>query len=172
MKIQEMKKDTIVCACAKKSLGELEDIISEFDIRTVGELGERTGAGTFCKSCVRPGGYEEKDIYLIDLIEEYERENSVKYSERDNLFMELTNEKQLLEIGKVVDERIRYMLQMDGGDMEIISLEGIGSFLELKIKYLGACGSCAVSEMGTLGMIDSILKTEVCKRINVKVRVD
>ena len=74
---------------------------------------------------------------------------------------------QSLEIGKIneiLDRTIRPALQMDGGDLQILSLEGN----LLLVNYQGACGSCPSSTMGTLKAIESILKDEYSPDITVE----
>ena len=34
------------------------------------EIGNITKAGIFCKSCIKEGGLEEKEIYLTDILEQ------------------------------------------------------------------------------------------------------
>uniref|UniRef100_UPI002614D20C iron-sulfur cluster assembly scaffold protein n=1 Tax=uncultured Campylobacter sp. TaxID=218934 RepID=UPI002614D20C len=70
--------EIIVCDCARVSLGTIKEVIRLNDLHTVEEITQYTKAGAFCKSCVRPGGHEEKDYYLVDILkqtrEEMERE--------------------------------------------------------------------------------------------------
>ncbi len=68
---------------------------------------------------------------------------------------------------KVIDEilsrTIRAHLQNDGGDIELLDLEGN----ILTIKYLGACGDCPSSMTGTLMAIESILQDEFNPNLQV-----
>ncbi len=57
-------------------------------------------------------------------------------------------------IEEILDENIRPALQMDGGDIEVISLEDN----ILQINFEGACGSCPSSRSGTLHAITEELK--------------
>ena len=59
-------------------------------------------------------------------------------------------------IEEILDRTIRPGLQADGGDLEILELEGN----ILTIRYQGACGGCPSSMMGTLQAIEGILRTE------------
>ena len=63
---------------------------------------------------------------------------------------------EMLRIEDILDREIRPGLQADGGDLEVIELEGN----ILTIKYQGACGSCPSSQMGTLQAIEMILRNE------------
>lgn len=59
-------------------------------------------------------------------------------------------------VEEILDRTIRPGLQADGGDVEVIELEGN----ILTVQYQGACGGCPSSMMGTLQAIESILRTE------------
>ena len=63
---------------------------------------------------------------------------------------------ELQKIEEILDRTIRPGLQGDGGDLDVISLEG----KNLKIRYQGACGSCPSSTQGTLMAIEEILRRE------------
>ncbi|MFW7381176.1 MAG: NifU family protein [Oligoflexus sp.] len=63
---------------------------------------------------------------------------------------------ELAQIEAILDQMIRPALQGDGGDLEVLSLEG--NFLT--IRYEGACGTCPSSVTGTLSAIQSVLRDE------------
>ncbi len=79
----------------------------------------------------------------------------------------LTPKKQLSgeleKIDKILDQHVRQYLQGDGGDIELISYEDN----VLTIQYEGACGTCPSSTTGTLMAIESILRDEYSKDIQV-----
>ena len=54
-------------------------------------------------------------------------------------------------------ERIRPLLQRDGGDIELIAVEGG----VVKVRLRGACGSCPMSQMTLKGVVEQTLKKEV-----------
>ncbi len=58
---------------------------------------------------------------------------------------------------KEVLEKIRPMLQRDGGDIEFIELEGN----VVKVKLQGACGSCPMSQMTLKAVVESTIKKEI-----------
>ena len=62
----------------------------------------------------------------------------------------------LVMVEEILDRTIRPGLQADGGDVEVLELDGN----VLTIRYEGACGGCPSSMMGTLQAIESILRTE------------
>jgi Fe-S cluster biogenesis protein NfuA len=61
----------------------------------------------------------------------------------------------LAAIRKIIDERIRPTLVMDGGDLEIMTLCGN----MLCIRYYGTCGTCPSSQSGTLMAIENLVRT-------------
>jgi NFU1 iron-sulfur cluster scaffold homolog, mitochondrial len=64
---------------------------------------------------------------------------------------------QLTLVEEILDRTIRPGLQADGGDIEVMGLDGD----ELRILYQGACGGCPSAMMGTLDAIQGILRNEL-----------
>ena len=60
----------------------------------------------------------------------------------------------LTRITDLLDERVRPYLMGDGGDVQIVGLDGN----LLRVRYFGACGSCPSSMSGTLAGIESMLR--------------
>ncbi|GKT37973.1 iron-sulfur cluster assembly scaffold protein NifU, partial [Aduncisulcus paluster] len=58
----------IVCECARKTRKDLVDAIREHNIKDIDELIKTTKAGSYCKSCIKPGGHEPRDVYLVDVL--------------------------------------------------------------------------------------------------------
>ncbi len=171
--MDSFEEDIIVCECARVSLSTLREVIRLNDLTTVEQITDYTKAGAFCKSCIKPGGHEEKDIYLVDLLEEYEKEKMAAAATIGNesggagSFKEMTIVQKIKAVDKVIDENIRQMLIMDGGDMEILDIKENGEHIDIYIRYLGACSGCASSSTGTLFAIENILKEKLDPNIRV-----
>ncbi len=170
--IDSFEEEVIVCECARVSLSTLREVIRLNDLTTVEQITDYTKAGAFCKSCIRPGGHEEKDIYLVDLLEEYEKEKMAKAADASSAgadvpFKEMTIVQKIKAVDKVIDDNIRQMLIMDGGDMEILDIKENGENIDIYIRYLGACNGCAASSTGTLFAIESTLKEKLDPNIRV-----
>ena len=71
------------------------------------------------------------------------------------------------KINEILDRTIRPALQMDGGDLSVVSYDGA----TLGVNYQGACGSCPSSAAGTLKAIENILKDEFNPEITVEIAV-
>ncbi len=55
-------------------------------------------------------------------------------------------------------QKVRPMLQRDGGDVELVSVDEAGI---VKVRLRGACGSCPMSTMTLKMGIEKMLKQEV-----------
>ena len=55
-------------------------------------------------------------------------------------------------------EQIRPNLQMDGGDVELVDVSDEGI---VKVKLLGACGGCPMSQMTLKMGVEKVLKQQV-----------
>jgi len=55
-------------------------------------------------------------------------------------------------------QKIRPMLQRDGGDIELVSVDEAGV---VKVRLKGACGSCPMSTMTLKMGVEKMLKQEI-----------
>lgn len=172
----DFEDEIIVCECARVSLSTIKEVIRLNDLKSVEEITNYTKAGAFCKSCVKPGGHEKKDYYLVDILQEVraemERENlkanAIKSLSGDLAFKEMTMVQKVKKIDSIIDEHIRPMLIMDGGNLEILDIkETSDGFIDVYIRYMGACNGCASASTGTLYAIEGILQEKIDSAIRV-----
>ncbi|WP_290455937.1 NifU family protein, partial [Helicobacter rodentium] len=173
---EDFEDEIIVCECARVSLGTLKEVIKLNNLKTIEEITEYTKAGAFCKSCIKPGGHEEREYYLVDILrdvraemEEEALKNKADLESQGNLdFANMTIIQKSKAIESVIDEKIRPMLMMDGGNMEIIDLKNASDgYTDVYIRYLGACSGCASGATGTLFAIESVLQESLDPTIRV-----
>ncbi|RZN48562.1 NifU family protein [archaeon] len=62
------------------------------------------------------------------------------------------------EVQKVLD-RVRPMLQADGGDVELVDVDEETG--QVKVRLTGACGGCPMSQLTLKMGIESELKKEI-----------
>ena len=176
VEFDSLEDEIIVCECARVSLGTIKEVIKINDLTEIEQITDYTKAGAFCKSCIKPGGHEEKDYYLVDILKEVRNEmaaESVKNSADteaiggDVAFAQMTLVQKLKSVEAVLDENIRQMLIMDGGNMEVLDIKENGENIDIYIRYLGACDGCASSSTGTLYAIESVLKEKLDESIRV-----
>lgn len=171
---EDFEDEIIVCECARVSLSTLREVIRLNDLTTIEEITQYTKAGAFCKSCIRPGGHEERKYYLVDILRDVRAEMETEKL-RENIanaesgdFKAMTMVQKVKAIDKIIDENIRPMLIMDGGNMEIIDIkETSDGFIDVYIRYLGACSGCGSAASGTLFAIESILQENLSQDIRV-----
>ena len=61
-------------------------------------------------------------------------------------------------------EELRGALQADGGDLELVNMEGMTVYLRLK----GACGGCPHAQMTLKNGIEAILREQIDEKITVE----
>lgn len=165
--------EIIVCECARVSLNTLKEVIRINDLTTVEQITDYTKAGGFCKSCIKPGGHEDREYYLVDILADTRKEiDKEKLAAAADAglkgdFETMTLVQKIKAIDAVVDENIRQFLVMDGGDMEVIDIKTSDENIDVYIRYLGACSSCSSSSTGTLYAIEAALKEKLSQKIRV-----
>ncbi|EJK7895835.1 iron-sulfur cluster assembly scaffold protein [Campylobacter jejuni] len=169
---EDFEDQIIVCECARVSLGTIKEVIKLNDLHSVEEITQYTKAGAFCKSCIKPGGHEKRDYYLVDILAEtraeIDREKFKNTMKSDVAFDEMTVVGQLKAVESVLDAEIRPMLHNDGGDLEVIDIQKAeGAAIDVYIRYLGACSGCSSGSGATLYAIETILQEELSPNIRV-----
>ena len=173
--MESFEQEQIICECARVSLATLKDVIRINKLTTVEQITDYTKAGAFCKSCIKPGGHEAKDIYLVDvladMLADMEHEK-LKTAADASAAGELTFDKMTLvqrikAVDAVIDSDIRPMLVMDGGDMEIIDIKENLPHYDIYIRYLGSCSGCSSGSTGTLFAIESVLQQKIDENLRV-----
>lgn len=173
---EDFEDEIIVCECARVSLSTIKEVIRLNDLQTVEEITQYTKAGAFCKSCIKPGGHEKRDYYLVDILRDVRakmeaeklKENAQKQHLGELSFAEMTIVQKIKAVDKTIDEYIRPMLMMDGGDMEILDIKNSSDgYIDVYIRYMGACNGCASASTGTLFAIEGVLQEKLDPTIRV-----
>lgn len=176
---EHFEDEIIVCECARVSLGTIKEVIKLNNLKTVEEITQFTKAGAFCKSCVKAGGHEKREYYLVDILAqtraEMEQEKLKELAEakvsggsNDMNFEELNTIGKFKAVEEVIDDEIRPMLQFDGGNLEILDIKtNDDGKTDIYIRYLGACSGCASGASGTLYAIENVLQENLSPNIKV-----
>ncbi len=170
---ESFEEEIIVCECARISLGTLQEVIRLNDLTTVEQITDYTKAGGFCKSCIKPGGHEDREYYLVDILadtrKQMDQEKMAAAADAGVTgdFETMTLVQKIKAIDAVIDESVRQFLVMDGGNMEVIDIKDSDEYIDVYIRYLGACSSCSSSTTGTLYAIESTLKEKLSGKIRV-----
>ena len=170
LNLSDFEDEMIVCHCAGVSLSTIQEVIKLNDLKTVEQITQYTKAGAFCGSCKEEGGEEKREKYLVDILKETralideERANSTDESDD---FESMSLVQKIKAIDAVIDDSVRQFLVMDGGNMEVIDVKDSTDYIDVYIRYLGACSSCASSTTGTLFAIEAALKEKLTNKIRV-----
>lgn len=89
----------------------------------------------------------------IDLIPK-EKETEISKESQDKL---------LVQINELLDQKVRPALAGDGGGLEVIGVDGF----TVKIRYQGACGTCPSAISGTLMAIEGLLRRDINEALEV-----
>jgi len=101
---------------------------------------------------------EEVRLSILDNFNPETKDDTSKAKNDDGI------DSNIEKLEKILDERIRPALAMDGGGVEIVALS---PSMELTVKYFGACGGCPYSTFNTLKAIEGILQKLFDPKITV-----
>jgi NifU-like protein len=168
--VRTFEAEEIVCHCGRITRKQIEQAILTQGLTTIEQIMEATGAGTYCGSCIQPGGHEEKNVYLVDILDEIlKRQEKGRAAKPAKVaFKSMTIPLKLKALEKALDEFVRPALSSDAGGVEIMDLQGNNVF----IKYTGTCAGCASAGRGTLDFIQNTLRDKLDQSINVQPYVE
>lgn len=168
--LSSLEEETIVCECARVSLRTVQEVIRLNDLKTVEEITDYTKAGAFCKSCIRPGGHEKREHYLVDILRDVRAEmekDAVRSALEDESFRAMNLVRKTQAVEEVLRDHVRPMLARDGGNVDLADIREKDGMVEIFIRYRGACAGCASSQTGTLQMIEGICKAHLDENVMV-----
>ena len=139
--------EKIICTCFNVTENQIWEAIKVNGLRTVDEVTNYTKAGGACGRC--------KGV-IKDIIDTYLKK------ERKNV--ELTPTQKILKISKVIEQQISPQLQKDGGDAELIDVDGN----VVKVKLTGMCSGCKNASVTIKGFVEAVLKDKIDANIIVE----
>ena len=145
------KEGEPVCNCFNVTDVEIEQAIRQNNLHTVEEVTHYTKAGGGCGGCVPK-------------IEEILEKVTGKPRKKTPAPKRMTAIEKIDKIRETLDKEVRPMLRKDGGDCELVDLDGNTVY----IKFSGHCAGCAFSEMTQFGFIEKTLKEKVLGDLVVK----
>ena len=131
----------VVCICFGVTEEKIEKAIRENHLTTVEQVTNFTKAGGGC------GGCKEE---IAEILARYTEETQVKSEEAPARprRKKMTNIQRFQLIQETIDREIRPELQKDGGDLELIDIDGTRVIVALR----GTCTECRIAEF-TLKMV-------------------
>ncbi len=163
--MESFEDEFILCECARITQETIQEVIRLNKLSSIEEIIAYTKAGAFCKSCVKPGGHEKKDVYLVDLLsaaleerDAHEKSRKIIEARGDGSFESMGLVAKIKAVESILEEYIRPTLKADGGDVELVDIKEIDGIFEVLIKYRGECMSCSMNTTTTLAGIEDMLK--------------
>ena len=139
--------EKIVCSCFNVTENQIWEAIKINNLTTVEEVTNYTKAGGACGRC--------KGL-IKDMIE--------TYLKKEGKAPEMTGTQKILKISKVIEQQISPELQKDGGDIELVDVEGN----IVKVKLTGMCSGCKNATMTLKNFVEGILKDKVDSNILIE----
>jgi len=130
----------LVCKCFNVTEEKIRKIAIENHLTTVDEITDYTKAGGGCGEC-----REEIEAILRDIW-------SLKTPEKPKKPKKLTNLQKIALIQEIIEREIRPGLQSDGGDIELIDIDGNKVIIALR----GMCTGCVMSGVTINGVQDKL----------------
>lgn len=149
-----MAEGEIVCECFGVTDLEVLRAVKESNLRSVEEITNFTKAGGGCGKC------EEK---LRDILNECV-ENTTEIKRIDRKPERMTTLQKIKKIEEVLEREIKPGLRQDGGDIELIDVDGDDVLVSLR----GACTSCTKSQTTIKELVEKKLREFVLDTLVVE----
>lgn len=150
-----MAQGELVCECFGVTDLEIRRAIEENKLRTVEEVTNFTKAGGGCGKC-----HEKIEELIREAVKEADKEKPP--AERPQ--KRLTNIQKIKMIEEVLDREIRPALRKDGGDIELIDVDGN----LVLVKLRGTCAACNASQVTLKHYVESKLRELVTPELVVE----
>lgn len=154
------KTGTIVCTCFGVTDVEIKKVIQENDLTTAEQVTNYCKAGGGCGGCI---GQIEK------IIEEIQGTKAVtKHALPKTKPAKLTNIQKIQLIQQTIGEQIRPALRADGGDIDLIDVDGN----KVIVAFRGMCAQCKMAEITMKDVVEARLKEFVSDDLFVEEQKD
>jgi NifU-like protein len=155
---EPMEEGEIICKCFGVTDTRLRRVIRENNLKTVEQVTNYTKAGGACTTCIM-------DIEDILGEEMAARERKAAQEAMDQPpSRRLTNLQKISMIQKVITEEVRPQLKGDGGDIELIDIDGNKVIVGLR----GMCTGCMSAPI-TIAYVQERLREYVTPDLEVVV---
>ena len=135
----------LVCKCFGITDAQIIRAITENGLKTVEEITNYTKAGGACGECL--------DEIAEILAGQLKQKPLVELKPKPRL----TNVQRMQKVLKTIDEEIRPQLAADGGDIELVDVDG----LRVVVSLRGRCAQCRSSEVTIRDLVQRLLREYV-----------
>lgn len=149
---KKLLEGEIICECFGITENEILGAVRDNDLTTIEQVTFHTKAGGACGKC------HPKIEKLIKQVENELIEKKAKPQKT------MTNLEKIGLIQKVINEEIRPALQKDGGDIELVDVDGDVVFL----KLAGACATCVAAHHTMKQFVEQKLQNKISPKLKVQ----
>ena len=149
-----MAQGELVCECFGVTDLEIRRAILESNLKTVEEVTNFTKAGGGCGNC-----HDRIQELIVEVRKDVREESQAEAKPK-----RLTNIQKIKMIEDVLEREIRPALRKDGGDIELIDVDG--DFVMVSLR--GACVSCAASQTTLKDYVEKKLREQVLDTLIVE----
>lgn len=143
----------LVCKCFGVTDVLIRRAIRENDLKSVEDITNFTKAGGGCGDCLERLG---------EIMDEERGKPRAKKPAAEPA-RKMTNLQRMMLVTKIIDEEIRPSLKKDGGDIELVDIEGANVIVALR----GACVGCPSSQLTLKNLVEQRLREAVDPAITV-----
>jgi len=150
---QEIKEldGNLVCECFGVTDREIERAVRENNLKTIEDVTHYAKAGGGCEKC------HDNIQQIIDAVyNNAPKAVAVKKT--------LTNIQKIRLIEETLEREIKPALQKDGGNIELIDVEGD----RVKVKLIGTCATCKASQLTLKNYVEARLQETVSADLMVE----
>jgi NifU-like protein len=141
----------LVCECFGVTDAEIERAVRENNLTTVEDVTDYTKAGGGCESC---------HDQIEEIIDKVHGKPHVVHLKPDRL----TNIQKIKLIQETLEREIKPSLRKDGGDIELIDVDGNTVIVKLR----GTCATCVASQVTLKHYVESKLRELVTPELIVQ----
>jgi NifU-like protein len=147
--VEKKQKSRVVCGCFGITEEKIIQVIQENSLTSVDEITNYTKAGGGCGKC--------KDEIKKIINDEVQKRQRIKGEKP------LTKTQKILKVNNILETYIADELRKDGGDIELVDIDGNNIFVNLQ----GACKNCPSSNLTLKNFVENSLREHLGEEINV-----
>ena len=159
------KEGKVVCHCFGVTDEEIREVARENGLTTVAQITDYIKAGGGCGGCI------DEIQAIVDEVTGKTPAAAPPASEAasapaPHIPERLTNVQRILRVQNVLDTHVKPHLNRDGGDIELVDVDGV----TVTVRLSGVCASCPMSNGATKEMIQSQLREHVEPELTVEIQ--
>jgi len=145
----EHSEERVVCKCFGTTENKIRQIIKENSLNKLEDITNYCKAGGGCGNC-------QDDI--IQILNDEIKKRDVQPAKKP-----LTKTQMIIKVNNILENHIAAELRKDGGDIELVDIEGSKIIVNLQ----GSCKNCPSSNLTLKNFVESVLKEHLGPDIEV-----